>query len=174
MSAEYSMMNETITRPLSCPRNAIDVYLLGVFIEDYLVNTLTELANKKPRNNNFITLVKSHVIRRDKMRELSKNCLNCSLAYFYANGGPIIEPPISEQYLIKVNPSFNRKIAKFSDQLNAILNIFARANNTEKAERELTNSIVELLARLNNLYQDAEIIEAFADLIRVETAALQK
>ncbi len=174
MSAEYSMMNETITSPLSCPRYAIDVYLLGLFIEDYLVNTLTELTYRKPRNNNFTTLVKSHMIRRDKMQGLSKNCLNCSLAYFYANGGPIIEPPISEQYLKKVNPSFNRKIAKFFGQLNAILNIFAQASNTEKAERELNNSIVELFAQLSYLYRDAEIIEAFADLIRVETIALHQ
>ena len=108
------------------------------------------------------------------MQGLSKNCLNCSLAYFYAKGGPIIEPPISEQYLKKINPSFNRKIAKFFGQLNAILNIFAQASNTEKAERELNNSIVELFAQLSYLYQDAKIIEAFGDLIRVETVALHQ
>lgn len=175
MSAEYSILHETVTNPISCPRCEIDVYFLGISIEDYLVNTFMELAmhNKKPHNI-FEALAENHMARRDKMRELAHNSINCSLFYFYAQGGPVIEPPVSEQYIMEVTPSFNKKIAKFFGYLNDTYYIISKANNTARVERELTHYIIELFAKLSCLYQDAEINEAFADLIGIETAALQQ
>ena len=55
MSAEYSTLHETVADPISCPRCEIDVYSLGIFIEDYLINTFMELAR---RNKNQIIFLK--------------------------------------------------------------------------------------------------------------------
>jgi len=110
MSAEYSTLHETVADPISCPRCEIDVYSLGIFIEDYLINTFMELARRNKKSDNiFEALAENHIARRDKMRELAYNSLNRSLIYFYAQGGPVIEPPVSEQYIMKATPSFKQK-----------------------------------------------------------------
>lgn len=175
MLAESLTVNEIVSNPVSCPRCDMDVYFLGIFIEDYLVNTLMESAryNRNPHNI-FENLAENHMTRRDKMRELANSCINRSLVYFYAEGGPIIEPPISEQYIMKVTPSFNKIIVKFFGYLNTTLDIISKVNNTGRIERDLTQYIIEMFAKLSCLYQEAEINEAFADLIRVENTTLRQ
>lgn len=154
----------------SCPRCMNDVYSLGISLQYFIGNIYLKLADTNQGNtkNYYEKLALKQLNGKEKIEKLAKAHTNELLSYFYNNGGPIIEPPLSEQEAKEKQPFFNRIINNFLVKLEASLDLNSNSIiNPEELENVINSSITELYTNLGKLIQVDEIIQAFDELISI-------
>jgi hypothetical protein len=104
--------------------------------------------------------------RKAEIQKLANLNLNEKLAYFYNNGGPIIEPPVSVRQAKEINGFFNRIVANYLNQMDVIINKATKVHDSlNELEVEINKIIIRMLTDLANLYQDDDIRLAFKEMI---------
>jgi hypothetical protein len=170
MLANHLEVNNKPASTLNCPRSAADVYYFGMFLQDYLDNIYRDLGLAgRPNQNNRKQFDPSGNTCKDEIQTLIKTYLNQCLGYFYKNGGPVIQAPVTDTDVQDIQPFFNKIAANFFDQLETMSYIASKGDmNANELKVESANYIIGLLNIMEKLYSVDEVKEAFEDLIRVE------
>jgi hypothetical protein len=155
--------------PAVCPRSAEDVYALGISLQKYISSVYVELAEmNKGRKNPYTNMVLKQLVIKRKLEELSRDNLNGLLAYFYNNGGPIIEPPVSEQLAAEIQPSVNSIVSSFLTQANLLINQAVEGDLLAgDLEAEIDNKIIDMYTAMGRIFKHADMQKAFEQLIEV-------
>lgn len=169
MSDHPTKSADEFVNPVVCPRCADEVYSLGISLHDYIGDLYLKLAEiNKGENNPYTNLILNQLAAKKEIENIAKYNLNKLLAYFYNNGGPIIESPVSEQSATEIQPSINRIVASFLNRVDFIL---SRASNGDISARDLDNEINNdisfMLNAMGKLFQNNAMQNAFSELISV-------
>jgi hypothetical protein len=93
------------------------------------------------------------------------------LWYFYNNGGPIIEAPVSEQLAKEIQPFFNRIMANLLNQLDVMMNMTANGDiSASDLDDSINNNIIAMYTVMSKLFKVDEVKDAFNDLIEIRRA----
>ncbi len=145
-----------------CPRSADEAYSMGVKIQGFIGGIMAEnfsgVGSREERE-----AVKRQLAIKNRIRQLAEFNLNQLLDYFYNNGGPVIEPPVSEYTAKEIQPFFNR-IA-----VNALTQMMEAAEqyqgDLQEAVMSITDIIVSMYEAMSKLYPEAnEVKTAFAEM----------
>ncbi|HCF71262.1 MAG TPA: hypothetical protein DER33_06745 [Syntrophomonas sp.] len=155
--------------PVVCPRSAEDVYALGISLQKYISSLYVELAEmNKGRKNPYTNMVLKQLVIKRKLEELSRENLNGLLAYFYNNGGPIIEPPVSEQLAAEIQPSVNSIVSGFLTQANLLINRAVEGDlKADDLETEIDDQVMSMYTAMGRIFQNDDMQKAFEQLINV-------
>lgn len=160
---------------MSCPRCMNDVYSLGISLNYYIGNLYLQLADSSQGEikTQYEKLALKQLDDKEQIENLIKIHTNELLCYFYNNGGPIIEPPLSEEAAKEKQPFFNRVVDNFFVKLEAS-NHLTSSNimNPDELENLVNASTIELYTNLAKLIQVEEIVKAFNELIKIINAAI--
>ncbi len=82
-----------------CPRYVQEVYSLGASLQYYVGDKYLNLGvlNKGAQKSQYETLALNQLDYKEAIQKLANLYLNEMLVYFYNNGGPVIEAPVSEK-----------------------------------------------------------------------------
>jgi hypothetical protein len=160
---------EKIMETIPYPRCAEDVYSLGIRLQQYLADICLSLAKCRPESerNMLRIIAKSQLEHKKEMLNLMNTNLNQALAYFYENGGPIIELPVSEAEVKDIHLFFDKSVANFFSKLDTMFHINSKSE-INKLDAQINSCTIELFIMLGKLYKTIEVKEAFAELIRIK------
>ncbi|MEA4926226.1 MAG: hypothetical protein VB084_13060 [Syntrophomonadaceae bacterium] len=153
-----------------CPRSVDQVYSLGVRIQYHIGEIYLELErlNQGNAKSHYKALALRQLDGKDEIEKLANINLNHLLTYFYNNGGPIIEPPVSEEMVQEMRPFYIRLSENFLKQMDFIVNLASKGRMTiTEIESTIDHSVSELYLTMSMLFPIEEIKDAFNDLIMV-------
>jgi hypothetical protein len=97
--------------------------------------------------------------------------LNRLLWYFYNNGGPVIENPVSERLAKELQPFFNQIVANFLSQADVLLKMTANGNiGADAMEAEINHNLIRMYSTLSKLFQVEDMGKACENLIGIRQA----
>lgn len=151
-----------------CPRSVDEVYSMGIRLQYFIGGLYLEMADFQ--QGSFKKFYKEQVVKqlanKKEIQSLADNNLNCLLAYFYENGGPIIEPPVSEQIAREIQPFFNRIAANAMKRVNSI-RVEAEYNG-EDIVRVIDSTLADMYTAMSKLFnKDKEVSKAFINLAEI-------
>ncbi len=170
ITEDYSQAADKFTRTVPCPRSMNDVYSLAVSLQYCIGDTFLELAelNQGSQKDLYTQLALKQLDAKAEIEKLANANLNRLLSFFYNNGGPIIEPPVTNEQARDIQPFFNRIMYNFYDQLDSIVELTSNDSKSEIDLEKLTNTyIVNMYSTMSKLFRADEIITAFDELIRI-------
>ncbi|MDD3364832.1 MAG: hypothetical protein PHZ03_07625 [Syntrophomonas sp.] len=156
-----------------CPRSVDDVYSLGVRLQYYIGAIYLELdaMNQGSKQIPYTSLALRQLEGKEEIEKLVNDNLNRLLWYFYNNGGPIIEAPVSEQVAKELQPFFNRIMANFLNQLDVMVNMTFNGDiSAIDLDDSINNNIIAMYTVIAKLFKLDEIKNAFNDLISIRKA----
>jgi hypothetical protein len=160
-----------IVNQVVCLQSVDEVYLLGVKMQDYLGAAYNELAvlSAGPKKKIYSYLAKKQLGAKKEIETLANNNLNKLLQYFYENGGPIIEPPVSEELAREIKPFFKKIMESFLNQVDSLINKAARDEiSSSDLEIEVNYQFINMYTAISRLYQAEEIQNTFNELISIK------
>jgi hypothetical protein len=160
-----------IVKQVVCPQSVDEVYLLGDKMQDYLGAAYNELAvlSAGPKKKIYSYLAKKQLGAKKEIETLANNNLNKLLQYFYENGGPIIEPPVSEELAREIKPFFKKIMESFLNQVDSLINKAARDEiSSSDLEIEVNYQFINMYTAISRLYQAEEIQNTFNELISIK------
>jgi hypothetical protein len=163
-------VNSKLVNMEPVPCSADEVFSLGVSLQYYIGAIYLELAesNQGPHKVQYKDLALGQLEGKVEIEKLAKDNLNRLLTYFYNNGGPIIERPVSELMSKGIQPFFNRIVANFLDQVNALVQRVTEENiSASQLEETINNYIITMYTSMCKLFLVDEIQTAFKELIGV-------
>lgn len=144
-----------------CPRSADEVYSMGIKIQGFIssiIENYSQTENKKQE------AVKRQLVIKNRIRQLADFNLNQLLDYFYSNGGPVIDPPVSEQSARDIQPFYSRIAVNALTQMVEAAEQCQEAG-TQECEADITDIVVSMYEAMAKQYgQINEIKTAFAEL----------
>lgn len=168
INPDYSPVAQKNT--ISCPCSAEEVYSIGIDLQYLIGDMYLNLVNssKGSMKSTLKELAMKQLDKKVKIQKLANINLNEKLNYFYNNGGPIIEPPVSKRQAQEINGFFTRIVNNRLNQINVIIN---KANDYNDDLNDLENEVNQIMKRmftdLANLYNEDEIISAFLAMNRL-------
>lgn len=147
------------------PRSVDEVYSLGTKFQYYLGDVYLALNAQQGSTKNFYKeqAMKQLDIKKE-IRSLANDNLNQLLGYFYDNGGPIIEPPVSEAMAKEMQPFFNRIAANTLNQISLAIDD-ANVIKAENLVKMINIAIVDMYTAMSKLFKtNKEVSEAFNNL----------
>lgn len=153
-----------------CPCSVDQVYSLGVRIQYYVGDIYLELerVNQGALKNQYKKLALRQLDGKNEVEKLANLNLNRLLTYFYNNGGPIIDSPVSEQMAREISPFYIRITTNFLKQLDLIVGMASKGNFTvNELERMVNNLVTEMYITISMLFPMEEMKDAFDDLTGV-------
>lgn len=160
---------DKMANPVVCPRCVDEVYSLGISLEEYLGRVYLELAElNKGKKNPYTNLLLDHLGIKKGIEELAKDNLDQLLTYFYENGGPIIEKPVSELTAREIQPFFNRVVTSFLDQMDFVWNkAYQGKMSASDLNNQINEHIVAMYTSMGKLFRNEEMQNAFNELIYI-------
>lgn len=153
-----------------CPRNVNQVYSLGITLQEYIEASYLELAGMKqcPEKDLCTSLAEKQVESKQQVDVLRLANFNRLLTYFYDNGGPVIEDPVSDTQARMIMPFFTRIISNFEKHVNSVLLSAIKGKTPAKNLEACVNGIlISTYSALSDLYEDKSIQNAFMELVNV-------
>ncbi|CFX21876.1 Uncharacterized [Syntrophomonas zehnderi OL-4] len=166
-SRNYSTKSAELMEPLAFPRSVEEIYNLGISLQYYIGGIYLKLANtsKGEQKKNYSQMALAQLNVKKTILQLINENLNEKLTYFYNNGGPIINPPVSEREAKELSGFFNRIAANYLNQIDAIVTMAAKRNtDADELKNEIDNIIVHMYGSLSNLYQHDDLKQAFHNM----------
>lgn len=156
----------------SCPCSVDEVYSLGISLQYYIGDIYLDLeATQGPQKFLYKKLALNQLDIKEEIAKLANANLNQLLCYFYNNGGPIIEAPVSEEMAKEIQPFFNRIAVNFMNQLDVIVSMASKGNmDPSELESAINNNIIAMYTTMRKLFQVDEIENAFNELISIRKA----
>lgn len=166
--ADYSTKSAELLNPLAFPCSVEDVYSLGISLQYFMGDIYLNLAaSSKGQKTIFKNMAMAQLDVKNELQKQVNADLNEKLAYFYNNGGGIIEPPVSEHQAKELNGFFNRIVANYLNQIDVIVTLTAEGSITpSELETEMNNIIIHMYTSLAKLYKADEIKCAFEAMAR--------
>lgn|GEM_PF-823850 len=153
-----------------CPRYVDDVYSLGINLHYYVSRIYLKLSNlfQGTRKSQFKNLAIIEIKGKKQIQKLAKYNYDQLLTYFYANGGPIIESPVSEKKRNELSPAFDQIITSLATRLKIAVDKATNSQMTAKElEKFINKNIIASYAQISRLYDNEEIQKAFTELITI-------
>lgn len=150
-----------------CPRSVNEVYSLGIRFQGYIVDICLNLESlsKGTQKMQYKTLALEQLDVQAKIEELATDNLNQMLAYFYNNGGLVIDDPVSEKTAREIQPFYDKILNDCLNRLGAMANIASWGNAKADELRNVVNvSGTAMYTTLGKLYRAAEMRDAFSAL----------
>lgn len=157
--------------PGPCPCSVDQVYSLGINIQYYVGDIYLELGrrNQEPDKNQYKSLAMKQLDGKNAIEKLANINLTRLLSYFYNNGGPIIEPPLSEEMARDIQPFFTRISSNFMEQLDVIVDMVSKTSlSAHELEHMISGNVIDMYTTMSMLFPIDEIKDAFNDLIGVQ------
>ncbi len=150
----------------SCPHTTEDVYSIGIKLLYLIGDMYLDYANgsDKAIKSLLKELALKQLNKKTEIQKLADADLNNKLTYFYENGGPVMEPPVSEKRAKEVNGFFNRIVDNYLKNIEEQISK-VNEDNAQKLEDNVNQIIVRMLTDLANLYFENEIRMAFKEMI---------
>ncbi len=150
----------------SCPHTTEDVYSIGIKLQYLIGDMYLDYENGSDKATRIVLkeLALKQLNKKNEIQKLADMDLNNKLTYFYENGGPIIEPPVSEKRAKEINGFFNRIAENYLKNIEVQISK-ANESNVQELEGNVNQIIVRMLTDLANLYIENEIRMAFKELI---------
>jgi len=164
-----SALTSEHTYSFTCPHTTEDVYSMGIKLLYLIGDMYLDYANgsDKAIKNILKELALKQLNKKTEIQKLADMDLNNKLTYFYENGGPIIEPPVSEKRAKEINGFFNRIADNYLKNIEEQISKVNVDNNAKELEGNVNQIIVRMLTDLANLYFENEIRMAFKELINL-------
>ncbi len=153
---------------LPCPRSVNDVYNLGVSLQ-YCVRAkyleMADLMNEKA----YLTAQAAHQLKnKSKIEKLAAYNLNVQLSKFYAEGGPIMEGPVTNETAAQIQPFFGRNMSRFLQTLDELSSqMLTKRMSEQEMAAAIDQQMIETLEAMKKMFQDEEMELAFAELIEM-------
>ncbi|NLB52779.1 MAG: GBF-interacting family 1 protein [Syntrophomonadaceae bacterium] len=149
-----------------CPRSVDEVYSLGIKLQYFIGGLYVELTDF--RQGSAKKFYKEQVMKqlaiKEEIQSLANDNLNQLLAYFYENGGPVIEPPVSEQTAREIQPFFARIADNTLKEIESIKEA-ARETSDEEIVKMIDMNVKEMYTAMSKLLNTVkEVSEAFENL----------
>lgn len=164
---EYVKYRTEVLSRVVCPRSVEEVYWLGVNIQNYLATIYNELIvlSTSPAKNIYRKLALKQVEVKQEIENLAKENTNRLLQYFYDNGGPIIEAPVSEKTAVELKPYFKQFMDSFLNQVTLLVNK-ASGNEITAGDFnfEINYQVISMYIAMSKLYQAEDVKNAFTQL----------
>ncbi len=156
----------TLIKIEQCPRNVSHVYALGVRLQNYIVDRYLELAaTQQCMGASCEALAGQRLESKKQIESMANHHLNQLLTYFYDNGGPVIEDPVSEQEARLILPFFSRIMTNFEKHLHSILiKAVAQKISSDQLQASINGMLVSTYSAISDLYQNQDMQSAFMDL----------
>lgn len=159
---------DTLTNLGTCPRSVDEVYSLGIKLQYYIGDIYLALnsIHQGEVKALYQELALKQLDAKDEIQKLANENLNKLLAYFYNNGGPIIESPVSEQMAKEMQPFYNRISANFLKQLDDwVIKASKQDMDADEVERTINNIFIEMYSTMSMLFPVEEVQDAFKELV---------
>lgn len=156
-----------------CPCSVDEVYSLGVSLQYCIGDIYLQLetmcrGDQKIKYKNLALL---QLDIKEEIEKLANENLNKLWLYFYNNGGPVIQSPVSEKMAREIQPFFNRIASNFLNQVNVLVSLAAKRNmNASELESAINNNVIDMYTTMAMLFRVDEIQDAFDQLINVRRA----
>lgn len=160
----------TLMKIDQCPRNINDVYGLGVRLHNYILDRYLELAALDNWSEKSLceNLAGEQLKGRQQIESMAEYNLNRMLTYFYNNGGPVIEDPVSEMEARLILPFFTRIMVNFEKHVHALLMSAIKGQTlTRHIEASINGMLISTYSAISDLYQNADMQDAFMELADV-------
>lgn len=167
---DYSTKSAELIDPMAFPRSVEEIYTMGISLQYYIGDIYLRLAamNKGTQKNRYNEIAVAQLKVKNEIQKLANAHLNEKLNYFYNNGGPVIEAPISEREAKELNGFFNRIVANYLNQMDVIVTMTAEGSmSSSDLESEINNIIIRMFVSLSNLYQLDDLKQAFHNMASV-------
>lgn len=167
---DYSTKSAELIDPMAFPRSVEEIYTMGISLQYYIGDIYLRLAamNKGAQKNRYNEIAVAQLNVKNEIQKLANAHLNEKLNYFYNNGGPVIEAPISEREAKELNGFFNRIVANYLNQMDVIVTMTAEGSmSSSDLESEINNIIIRMFVSLSNLYQLDDLKQAFHNMASV-------
>jgi hypothetical protein len=159
-----------LAKSIPCPRNVSDVYFMGSSLQYCIRAKYLEIVDLNQRATGTVCAelaVKQMDIKKE-IEKVGNQKMNLLIQYFYENGGPIIEDPVSKQMVKEIEPFFNRLMKNFLESLDEAADKAALEKiNASELEATINHEIIYLFGAMGNLFRVDEIRKAFNDLIGI-------
>lgn len=159
-----------------CPRWVDDVYALGISLQSYISEIYFELESLSEGKQKILyrNLALSQLVAKEEIRKLADYNLNQLLAYFYNNGGPIIEPPVSEKMGHDIQPFFSRIASNFLDELDVIVKLAVKGTiDASQLDNALDNYLNAMYMTMGKLFPVPALEKAFTNMVEARQAAAE-
>jgi len=169
-AAKTGIATDKIAEIGTCPRSVDEVFSLGIKLQYYIGGVYMEMAEMRrgEAKKYFKQQAVKQLAIKDEIKYLADNNLNRMLDYFYANGGPVIEPPVSDETAKRIQPFFNR-IA--SSSLDEIRNVIDEGSNydAENVAMYVTETVADMYSAISRLYEaESAMTGAFKELLAIQ------
>jgi hypothetical protein len=157
----------------SCPCCVNDLYSLGASLQSYIGTIYFELADMHQglARNQYEGLALSQLEGKAEIKKLANDNLNQLLSYFYNNGGPIMEAPVTEQTVNVIQPIFNGIMDELVNQVTGLANAAVKGRmNVNDLELAINRQISSTYSATGYLFQVKEMKNAVEELINVRKA----
>jgi hypothetical protein len=177
VEAEFLRKNSVMGKSdslLTCPCRLDEVYSFGVSLHHRIGEIYSELAavNQGAAKMLYTSMALRELYGNKEMEEIIKTNINNLLFYFYDNGGPVIENPVSEQLVSEVKSFYKRIMISFWEQVDIVVDMTFRGKmNANELEIAINNCIIFLYTAMGKLFQDEEIKKAINDLIDIRKSS---
>lgn len=162
----YIKAADELVNPMECPRCVDEVYSLGISMQHYIGSIYLQLItmNKGPKSL-YTHLTLKQLGIKEEIQELANHNLDRLLMYFYNNGGPIIEPLVSEESAREIQPRFDGIVADFIKQVDSAIGKIIRSNvNPGRLDYEINDYAVGMYSAMEKMYKVDEMKKAFKEL----------
>jgi len=153
-----------------CPRSADEVYSFGVSLQYYIGDIYLELEalTQGEQRLYYKNLALSQLNVKQEIEKLANENLNRLLWYFYNNGGPIIEAPVTDNMAKEIQPFFNRIAVNFMNQLDVLVRLASKGNmSPSEMESTINEGIIDMYTTMGMLFNTDEIQDSFNELIEI-------
>jgi len=165
--AKINQVNEVLKEMGPCPRSADEVYSMSIKVVNFVDKIYSEMAAKYCDDRALQEEVSRQRVIKKTIRQLADHNLNQLLDYFYSHGGPIIEPPVSEQTAKEIQPFFSRITVNALTQIEAVTDRNQAASPAEAAE-VISAVTVNMYEGMSRLYAGIpEVKETFEELMQL-------
>ncbi len=165
--AKLNQVNEVLKDMGSCPRSIDEVYSMGIKVVNFIGNIYGEMAAKHCDDRSLQGEINRQLVFKNRIQQLADHNLNQLLDYFYSNGGPIIEPPVSEQTAKEIQPFFSRITVNALTQIAALTDRNQAVSPAEASE-VISAVTVNTYEGISRLYAGSpEVKAAFEELMQL-------
>ena len=153
---------------LPCPRSVSDVYNLGVSLHYCVRAKYIEIADLMNEKAYLTDQAAQQLQNKFTIEKLAAYNLNVQLGKFYAEGGPIMEDPVTNETAAQIQPFFSRNMSRFLQTLDELSGqVLTKRMSGQEMTAAVDQQMAESLAAMKKMFQDEEIQMAFADLIEM-------
>lgn len=149
-----------------CPRNASDVYNLGVSMQYCVRAKYLEIAALLNDNTYMTAEAARQLTAKEEIEKMAAFNLNEQLGKFYAMGGPIMEDPVTTEAAQQTQPFFSRITSRFLETLNETASqVLTKKIKPQEITAVVGEQMTSAYMAMGRMFAEPEMKNAFTELM---------